>query len=791
VSRASARWRRWARAGRSLALLFAVAARVAAGEGDDAVLTEGKDWVRGTSVYLEVTVNAAATGRIAHFDERGGELYVRAATLRRLGILPPQQSGDPLRLAALPGASVNYDKLAQRLALIVPVGMLAAPTTRLSTQDMQPAPVAPAAPGMLVDYDIYAARGDGIGNLAANLQARVFGIGAGVLDDSQILRYVERPGEGWSASSVRLDTRWQFAFPDSMLRLNFGDAITQALPWTRATRFGGIAIGTDFSLQPYRVTTPLAQFLGEATLPSAVDLYINGVKQYSGNVPAGPFQLNTVPTINGAGSAQVVLTDALGRSSVINLSLYATNRLLQAGLADWSVELGPVRERYGVASFDYASRPMASATWRYGVSNAFTVETHAEAIEGLSNAGVGGNWLLGTRGGVLSLAYARSDGHGDGGALRSWSYAWAGSWFNASLTSMRTSGDYRDVASFYGPPPARIVDTAFAGITVPAVGNLGVNFLRQQYPGQPLTRYAGLFWSQTFSGRWAANVSVNRDLGKTKANAIFASVTYTPADRLSFTAAVQRDGGQTSSVLEAGRSLPGDGGFGWRVDVRQGDGQNGGAAEADWLGDHGRIRTGISAFGDSRYAYVEAIGSAVFIGGHGFLAREVDDAFALVSTGGIGNVPVTLENRTIGQTGADGLLLVTPLNAYQRNQIGIDPLGLPAGIQVDQVAMVATPRDRAGAVVEFGLRRMRAALLILHDAQQRPIALGSRARLEGAAAETPVGFDGEVYLENLQDHNVVRVRTDQGVCRVSFDYPAVAAGTVPRLGPLACAKETR
>ncbi|MBR0344417.1 MAG: fimbrial biogenesis outer membrane usher protein, partial [Rudaea sp.] len=111
--------------------------------------------------------------------------------------------------------------------------------------------------------------------------------------------------------------------------------------------------------------------------------------------------------------------------------------------------------------------------------------------------------------------------------------------------------------------------------------------------------------------------------------------------------------------------------------------------------------------------------------------------------------------------------------------------------QVDQVAMVATPRDRAGAVVEFGLRRMRAALLILHDAQQRPIALGSRARLEGAAAETPVGFDGEVYLENLQDHNVVRVRTDQGVCRVSFDYPAVAAGTVPRLGPLACAKETR
>jgi outer membrane usher protein len=767
--------------------LFCVAAaRGMAVEGDAVVLSDGKDWVRGTSVYLEVTVNATPSGRIAHFDERNGELYARVATLRRLGIVPPESSEDPLRLAALPGASVAYDKAAQRLALVVPVTMLDAPTTRLSTHEAQPAPVAPSAPGVLVGYDVYAARGDGIGNVAASLQARVFGIGAGVLDDSRLLRYIDRPGEGWAASSLRLDTRWQFAFPDSMLRVNLGDAITQALPWTRATRFGGIAIGTDFSLQPYRVTTPLTQFLGQATLPSAVDLYINGVKQYSGNVPAGPFQLSAVPTVNGAGSAQVVLTDALGRRSVIDLSLYATNRLLQAGLADWSLELGPVRENYGVASFDYATRPMASGTWRYGVNDAFTVETHAEAVTGLRNAGFGGNWLLGTRGGVLSLAYARSDQHGSSGALRSWGYAWAGRWFNAAVASLRTSGDYRDVASVYGPPPARIVDTAFFGVTTPTLGNLGVNFLRQQYPGQARTRYAGLFWSQTIAGRWAANVSLNRDLGSSGGNLLFASLTYTPAERLSFTAAVQRDRGDTSSVLEAGRSVPGDGGFGWRVDVRQGDHQDGGAAEADWLGDHGRLRTGVSAFGDSRYGYAEAIGSIVFIGGHGFLAREVDNAFALVSTGDIGNVPVTLENRTIGQTGADGLLLVTPLNAYQRNQIGIDPLGLPAGVRVDQVAMIATPSDRAGAVVEFGLRRTRAAVLILQDAQRQPIALGSRVQVEGQAAQVPVGFDGEVYLEDLHEHEVVRVHTGQGLCSVRLDYPIAAAGSVPRLGPLPC-----
>lgn len=642
---------------------------------------------------------------------------------------------------------------------------------------------------MLVGYDVYAARGDGVGNLAASLDARVFGVGAGVLDSSQLVRYTDHAGAGGSASSVRLDTRWQFVFPDSALRVNVGDAVTQALPWTRATRFGGIAVGTDFSLQPYRVTTPLAQFFGQATLPSAVDLYINGIRQYSGNVPAGPFQLSAAPTVTGAGSAQIVLTDALGRRSTIDLSLYATNRLLQAGLADWSLEVGPVRQGYGIASFDYAARPMASGTLRYGVGDSFTAETHAEALSALRNAGVGGNWLLGARGGVLSLAYARSDDHGRSGALRSWSYGWTSRLFNISLASMRASDDYRDVASQYAQAPPRAVDTVFAGITTDAVGNLGANFLRQRYPGQTTTRYAGLFWSQTFAHRWAVNFSVNRDLGATKGNLLFANVTYMPADRLSFSATVQRDRGETSGVLEASRGVPGDGGVGWRVYAREGDRQNGGAAEGTWLGDHGLFRGGVSAIGGSRYAYAEATGSAVWIGGHGFLAREIDNAFAVVSTGDIGNVPVTLENRMVGQTGADGLLLVTPLNAYQRNQIGIDPLGLPADVRVDTVSVIAAPRDRAGAMVEFGLHRMRAAVLVLYDAAQRPVALGSRARVDGQTAETPVGFDGEVYLENLHDRDVVRVRTPQGVCTVRFDYPAGLKDAVPRLGPLLCVTE--
>src|SRR3546814_5580560 len=80
----------------------------------------------------------------------------------------------------------------------------------------------------------------------------------------------------------------------------------------------GVQWRRDFGLQPQLLTDPIPQFFGEAALPSAVELYVNGVRQYSGQIAPGPFTLNTVPNLNGSGAAQVVITDALGRSRTID-----------------------------------------------------------------------------------------------------------------------------------------------------------------------------------------------------------------------------------------------------------------------------------------------------------------------------------------------------------------------------------------------------------------------------------------------------------------------------------------
>ena len=90
------------------------------------------------------------------------------------------------------------------------------------------------------------------------------------------------------------------------------------------------AVGRNFSLRPDLVTFPVAAISASSVVPSSIALYINGVQQYSSNVPAGPFVVNQIPGITGAGQATIVTRDALGRSIATTVPLYT--RLLARGL---------------------------------------------------------------------------------------------------------------------------------------------------------------------------------------------------------------------------------------------------------------------------------------------------------------------------------------------------------------------------------------------------------------------------------------------------------------------------
>lgn len=740
-------------------------------------------------LYLEVSLNQTAYGTPQPFELRDGRLFASVATLRQIGfVLEGRDGGESLAPDSLDGVSVRYDASSQRVAIDAPLPRLSLATTRLNAPGID-VPTATASPGVLLNYDVYASRDDHSDSITAFAELRAFGLGAGVFSQTAVTRNHRSEGERRRTESVRLDSSWRWSSPASMLSVTVGDVISGQLDWTRPLRLGGVRIGRDFGLQPYRITTPLPTFLGEVSVPSAVDLYVDGIRQYSSELPPGPFQLATIPGITGAGNAQLIVTDAFGRTRQLDFPFYAAQQLLAKGLSDWSLSLGMAREDYALRSFSYGSELLGSADLRYGISDKFTFEAHAEGGDGVVNGGIGAIWLLG-RAGVFGASLAHGQGRGDSGWLYAAAYNWSNGRFNIATDTQRTHGRYRDVASRYGLGPARVSERAVASWNDTRLGSLGLSYVRLIYRNETPARYASATWSRNFKGGAALSLSYNQNLDRSEDRNVYLgysmSLDYGHEDRrLQLSASLQRNRDRDQAVLDLSRPVPGDGGFGWRLQARGGDGEEGGLAEAGWLTSFGRYSLGLARQGDNDYGYASASGSLVWMGGHAFAARNVSDAFAVVSTGRA-DVPVLLENRLIGRTDRGGMLLVTPLNAWQRNRIGIDPMELPADLRLDRVEVQATPQDRSGTLVRFGIEQVRAAVLVLQDARGQSLPVGSRVHLDSGATAV-VGYDGETYLDTLQELNTVRVDTADGSCSVRFAYPG--GGDVPRIGPLICQAE--
>ena len=759
-------------------------------------------------LYLDVTLNQTSSG-LVNFVYREDQLWANADVLQQLGFIVPPDSTEPIPLNSLPDLNIDYDARRQTLSLIAPLSLLNLDTTVRNTrsnQRLQPT----ASPGMLLNYNIYGNQSlNSTKNLSAFTELRAFNT-LGVLSSTALTTATHSAGSNgnssnndkdWDGRTVRLDTSWSKSFPDKLLTVRGGDILMGALSWTRSTRLGGLQFGTNFDLQPYRATTPLPSFFGSATLPSAVELYVNGLKQYSGDVPTGPFELQTAPSFSGAGNAQLVVTDALGQSTTLEFSLYDAHRLLQPGLSDWSVELGAVRENYGNKSFDYGNNIAASGTWRYGVSNRFTVETHAEATKGLSNAGVGGTWLLGRAGGILFASLAGSESQGKDGAQYSTSYSWNNSRFNIGASATGTKGDYRDVGSQYGSAPARRSEQISTGYSTQSLGSFGMSYNQVSLAEQETTQFASAYWSKSFGRRLSLSANLNQDINDSANSSASIGASFSLGHNISMNSSIQHTNEREVFVADISQSAPNSGGINWRAQARHiidnsldsnsnRSDSNDGLAELSYLGRYGRVQAGVSVNDDSYVTYASGTGSLVMMGGGIFPTRQINSGFAVVSTNGIANVPVLLQNSPIGTTNSRGLLLVSPLNAYQSNKIGIDPLDLPADLRIDKVNIDATPTDRAGTLVNFVITPVRSASVALVDSDNEPLPLGSQVRqlTNTTVPSTIIGFDGEVYLDTLDEHNVLEIINPSGeICTVSFDYQK-QGDEIPLLGPLICQK---
>jgi outer membrane usher protein len=742
--------------------------------------------VADAQLFLELVVNQMNTGRIVAVEQRQGQFFVPASALQETGMKLPQDIKAEVGLDSLPGLHSEYDSQAQRLLLEVPPDWL--PEQFVGRRQAYPRTPALSSFGALLNYDLYLNDTDDAGTyLAAWNEVRLFDSWGTLSNTGQYRRTLSGDAvDTLNNGYLRYDTTWRYSDDDRMLTYEAGDLVSGALPWSSSVRLGGIQLSRDFGVRPDLVTYPLPQFAGEAAVPSSVDLFINGYKSSSADLQPGPYTLTNIPFINGAGEAVVVTTDALGRQVSTTVPFYVTSSLLQKGLSDFSVAAGTLRQDYGLRDFSYGPG-VTSGSLRYGLSDSVTLESHAEASDALALGGAGSNVRLGNFG-VLNSAVSQSRFDGQTGQQLSLGYQYSSQRYSFSWQRLQRREHYADLTVVDSPYTtlSKRSEQATLSVNLDTWGSLGAGYFDVRAADDSRTRLLNLTWSKPLWHSTSFYLSANREIGDS--NWAVQAQLVIPFDLRGSLAIGSERGkdGQSQQRVNYSRAVPTEGGVGFNLGYAKGDGPDYRQADLTWRLQSVQLQAGVYGTSDAQTRWADASGSLVWMDRQVFAANRIDDAFVVVSTDGYADIPVRYENQPVGQTDRNGHLLVPWSSAYYRGKYEIDPLNLPANVRSPNVEQRIAVRRGSGYLLEFPLSRVIAASIVLVDAQQQELPLGSGVVHEQSGTQTVVGWDGLVYLENLQGQNDLRVTLGDGkTCHVQFAAD-LAQDQIPLIGPLVC-----
>lgn len=742
---------------------------------------------------LGLVVNDQDSGQVIPVEFRDDHYLLRAGDLQRAGIPVSRITSSIVDVSVMAEVKAEYDRPRQRILLTVPAGWLPKQTLN-SAESNGPRYPGRTTPGALFNYDFYTSHTSASGTrLSVWNEFRLFG-GPGQFATNGV--YQEQlsgmPGaqdEGY----LRYDTWWSNQNENRSLSWRVGDLVTDSLSWSNSVRLGGVQIGRDFSVRPDLITYPLPSFSGQAAVPSTVDLFVNGYKNSTNTVQPGPWSLTNMPFVNGAGSAVVVTTDAVGRRVTTTLPFYVSSNLLKPGLSDFSFSAGALRENYGIRNFDYGAAAV-SGSYRYGLNEWLTLESHAEGAESLALGGAGGQVRVGSLG-VVNAALTQSqmdDGHGN---QYSWGYQYNNSRFSIGTQHIVRSAGFGNLA-LYGDRNSGVAGTEYtlsrrsaqysASLSLNQYGSLGAAFIDITSGTGDRTQLWNLSWSKNLWGNSSLYLSASRDQQQGEwSGAISLLIPFSDLGSASVSMERDQQGGSTQRI-SASRAMPSEGGLSWDASwANQSSGSAYRQGSLNWR--NANVETSAGFYGDDDYSteWADLTGSVVLMDGSLFAANQVNDAFVLVKTD-YPNIKVRYENQLMGKTDDDGYLLVPGISSYYPAKYDIDTLDLPADMTTSHVEQRFAVKRDSGYLLHFPVEPLRAASVILHDQNGEPLPVSTQIIREGQATEYVV-WDGIAWMENLTTENPFRAETPDGrQCQAVLNVPGGRPKSLETLGPLTC-----
>jgi outer membrane usher protein len=590
---------------------------------------------------------------------------------------------------------------------------------------------------------------------------------------------------------------------ERLVRWLVGDRFDSTGPLGGSANLGGFSVSREFTLDPYFVRFPTVGLSGAVLTRSVAEVYVNGQLLRREFLPPGPFELRNLPAPVGSGTAEVILRDAFGRQQVISSPFYFTSSLLRAGVQEWSYDLGFRREQQITGLGEYG--PWAAlGRHRVGVTDDLTVGARIEAGADLVSGGPIATLRLPVGEVELTVGGSRSDT--EDGWAGSLAYNYASRLFSVGW-ALRTFSDHYATTSLKAPEDRpRLEATALVGFPITNRSTVTLQYTHTDFrDAGPQERVSGSV-SLRLTGRASLFVTAShaRQPEQKPETAVFTGLTYFLGDSTTATASHEVSRHQHTTALEAQRSLPLGTGLGYRVravraeqDLPQEEGRSGGStvdyqglADLQYQSQYGFYEASYERINGRNSSMLTAAAGLVAIGGSVHLSRPVQDGYALVSVPGVSGVRASLNNQEVGRTDSRGRLLVPNLLPYYGNRLGISDQDIPIDYSISVTDRLVAPPLKGGSVVTFPARRVQAFVgTVVVETAGRTVtpAYGQlTVTAEGQTYESPIGRDGEFYLENLpRGRHPAIVDHKDAVCRFTLETPVSAASLVD-VGTVRC-----
>lgn len=738
-------------------------------------------------------LNGENKGELFVHRTESGDFLIRIEDLSAAGFRAPsgtvvEMEGERhLSLRSMSGVSFSFEERTLTLRLDALPSLLPKTSIELASQP-EKSVYYPKESNLFVNYGAEYRAGEGVSFQSLNLTNEI-----GVRRGEYLLLTDTLYSNGRSEDNfVRLHTSLTRDDRPKMRRFILGDLFASSGALGSGTNLGGISISKVYGIDPFFVTYPTLELNGQASLPSEVDIYLNGTKIRTERVAPGEFQLRNLSTYGGAGVIDLVVRDSLGREQRFSNPFYATdNALLKTGLHDYSYSLGLQRDEFGRSSNRY-SDAAAVVFHRYGFRDYLTLGFRGEASADLVNGGPQAALRLGTWG-LLNLSLSGSAGAGASSATDI-SYQYLEKRFNGRLFYQYFSQGYRTLAS----APLGL-DKSYAGggglgYTHPKLGSLSLDLTAQRSYPEPAKHIAAIGYSKGLPGNVNLTATYRRvqDPALGSSNEFFLGLNYSAKHDLTFSARQETTVGGDSSSLQVQKNSPTGEGTGFRA-LLQRDRKEAGTSTLlvnpmlQYNGRHATVRGEISAVqsggGWSESYQLGASGALVFLKGVSGLTRPVTDSFAVVKVGNIEGVTVRAGSQDVGKTDASGRVFVTNLSAYNDNLIAINEKDIPFEFYFPQVKKLVSPPLRSGTCISFLVTKFQpitGTLKIREGGKAKPVEFQEVAlQVDGKEISFQTGPGGEFYIDISQSQQFTKLSLseEQNCATVAGD-----TGSFPKPG---------